>query len=76
MSEQQEKDKKDYEAKERQTALKKSRERKLADLKVNHIFKIETSWYCVRAKNVRYRNFICYHAVGLGKYFYKSRLNF
>jgi len=34
MSEQQEKDKKTYEAKERQAALKKSREMKMADMKV------------------------------------------
>jgi len=35
MTEQQEKDKKNYEAKERQAALKKNKERKMADLKVN-----------------------------------------
>ena len=35
MSEQQEKDKKSYEAKERQAALRKNKEKKLADLKVN-----------------------------------------
>jgi len=35
MSEQQEKDKKAYEAKERQAALKKSREIKMADVKVD-----------------------------------------
>ena len=35
MSEQQEKDKLSYEAKERQAALRKNKEKKLADLKVN-----------------------------------------
>ena len=42
MSEQQEEDKKNYEAKERQAALKKSKERKLADLKVN--CKVDSKW--------------------------------
>ena len=35
MSEQQEEDKKNYEAKERLAALRKSKEKKLADLKVS-----------------------------------------
>lgn len=40
MSEQQEKDKKTYEAKERQAALKKSREMKMADVKVQSLYMV------------------------------------
>lgn len=43
MSEQQEEDKKNYEAKERQAALRKSKEMKLADMKVSNHF----LWYLI-----------------------------
>jgi len=45
MSEQQEKDKKTYEAKERQAALKKSREMKIADVKVQPLYMVGHASY-------------------------------
>ena len=56
MSEQQEEDKKNYETKERQAALKKSKEMKLADMKVSCELYSECELWYVVWENLPLRN--------------------